>query len=148
MSEAVFCVCGWCIHPPCHLYVHEWRMRMLLPSQETLIHLSTKRYTHTFVLKYTSTEAQLQMTYECMVHLIPVTNIHSITAGLLFTTVRLFLIKLIYPPSSSSHPFIHSFVDSVLCCSLCSYAPFSRQPRILESPECQTLVRKLSDSGR
>ncbi len=49
------CVC-WYTYHPCHLHVHEWRIWMLLPTQETLIHLSTKkRYTHTYMHTHTHT---------------------------------------------------------------------------------------------
>lgn len=54
------CVCVWrYMYHPCHLHVHEWRIWMLLPTQETLIHLSTKtRYTHTYM--HTHTQAQMK----------------------------------------------------------------------------------------
>lgn len=51
------CLCvGRCMDHPCHLHVREWRIWMLLPSQESLIHLSTKkRYTHIYEHTHTHT---------------------------------------------------------------------------------------------
>lgn len=81
------CVCLYMYHP-CHLHVHEWRIWMLLPTQETLIHLSTKkRYTHTYM--HTHTQAQLQMKHECVTPFIHITIIPSITACLLFPVFQI-----------------------------------------------------------
>lgn len=111
--------CGWwCTHHPFCLHVHEWRMWMLLPTQETLFHSSAKkRYTPTHLWTHTLTHTQA-VTYEawlCMMSPIPITIIPSISVARL-PDQNPFEFKWF------THHHIYPSFYSVLYCSLCSSA--------------------------